>query len=109
MDQFLQSCVVDKDSDSYMLTVGPLVALFGGIITTMTMFKAFAATPWPDLGMNMLIISIILLLVGFGLLPWLLRRRYSTNIRTVDMHWRRLFGRECGMITLRVLTLLPTA
>lgn len=64
-DQFLQSCVVDKGSDGYMLTVGPLVALLGGIITTMTMFKAFAAPPWPDLGMNMLIISIILLLVGF--------------------------------------------
>jgi len=64
-DQFLQSCVVDKGSDGYMLIIGPLVALLGGIITTMTMFKAFAAPPWPDLGTNMLVISIVLLLVGF--------------------------------------------
>jgi len=64
-DQFLQSCVVDKGSDGYMLIIGPLVALLGAIIVTMTMFKAFSAPPWPDLGMNMLIISIILLFIGF--------------------------------------------
>jgi len=64
-DQFLHTCVVDKGSDSYMLIIGPLVALLGAIIVTLTMFKSFAAPPWPDLGMNLLIISIILLLVGF--------------------------------------------
>jgi len=64
-DQFRQACVVDKGSDGYMLIIGPLVAFMGGVITTCTMFKAFAAPPWPDLGMNMLIISIILLLMGF--------------------------------------------
>lgn len=31
----------------------------------MTMFKSFAAPPWTDLGPNLLIISIVLLLVGF--------------------------------------------
>jgi len=64
-DQFRQACVVDKGSDGYMLIIGPLIAFMGGVITTCTMFKAFAAPPWPDLGMNMLIISIILLLMGF--------------------------------------------
>jgi hypothetical protein len=64
-DQFRQSCIIDKGSDGYMLIVGPLVALMGGILTTMTMFKAFAAPPYPDLGTNMLVISIILLFIGF--------------------------------------------
>jgi hypothetical protein len=31
----------------------------------MTMFKVFAAPPWTDLGPNLLIVSIVLLLVGF--------------------------------------------
>lgn len=64
-DRYLQSCVIDKGGDGYMLTVGPVCALIGGIITTATMFKGFARPPWPDLGMNLLLISIILLFVGF--------------------------------------------
>jgi len=64
-DQFRQACVVDKGSDGYMLIIGPLIAFMGGVITTCTMFKAFASPPWPDLGMNLLIVSIILLLMGF--------------------------------------------
>ena len=48
-DQFRQACVVDKGSDGYMLIIGPLIAFMGGVITTCTMFKAFASPPWPDL------------------------------------------------------------
>ena len=64
-DQFRHSCVVEKSSDGYMLVIGPLIALMGGILTTMTMFKMFAKPPWPDLGINLLVLSIILLFVGF--------------------------------------------
>eukprot|EP00291_Cryptomonas_curvata_P020413 CAMPEP_0172177406 /NCGR_PEP_ID=MMETSP1050-20130122/15418_1 /TAXON_ID=233186 /ORGANISM="Cryptomonas curvata, Strain CCAP979/52" /LENGTH=338 /DNA_ID=CAMNT_0012849921 /DNA_START=202 /DNA_END=1216 /DNA_ORIENTATION=- len=64
-NKFLTACSADKGGDSYILVVGPSVAVIGAVITTATMFRAFAGPPWPDVGMNLLLLSIILLLVGF--------------------------------------------
>lgn len=63
--EFLQGCVLDKGSDGYILIIGPIFAILGGVITTLTMFKKFNGPPWPEMGMNLLLISIILLLVSF--------------------------------------------
>jgi len=60
----------------------------GGVVTTMTMFKAFASPPWPDLGMNMLIISIILLLVGF----WSIALATSEEVALLLLRGERMRG-----------------
>mmetsp|Transcript_42883 Transcript_42883/g.67260 ORF Transcript_42883/g.67260 Transcript_42883/m.67260 type:complete len:277 (+) Transcript_42883:492-1322(+) len=64
-NEFLGACVIDKGSEGFILVIGPILALLGGVITTLTMFKRFHGPPWPDLGTNLLLIAVILLLVGF--------------------------------------------
>mmetsp|Transcript_52568 Transcript_52568/g.137904 ORF Transcript_52568/g.137904 Transcript_52568/m.137904 type:complete len:363 (+) Transcript_52568:224-1312(+) len=63
--RFLAGCLADKGGDTYVLVIGPVVALFGAIFTVLTFFRHFAGPPIPDLGMNLLSLSIVLLLVGF--------------------------------------------
>mmetsp|Transcript_66954 Transcript_66954/g.100961 ORF Transcript_66954/g.100961 Transcript_66954/m.100961 type:complete len:402 (+) Transcript_66954:112-1317(+) len=63
--EFYSACIVDKGSDGFILIVGPIVALLGGVVSTLTMFTRFHRPPWPDVGINMLLIATILLLVGF--------------------------------------------
>mmetsp|Transcript_23971 Transcript_23971/g.48364 ORF Transcript_23971/g.48364 Transcript_23971/m.48364 type:complete len:404 (+) Transcript_23971:136-1347(+) len=74
--EFYRNCVIDKGSDGFILIIGPIVALLGGVICTLTMFSRFHAPPWPDIGVNLLLIAAILLLVGF----WSISISTSTEI-----------------------------
>ena len=47
------------------MCAGPIIAIVGGIITTLTMFKKFHGPPWPEVGINLLVLSLILILFGF--------------------------------------------
>mmetsp|Transcript_53898 Transcript_53898/g.108142 ORF Transcript_53898/g.108142 Transcript_53898/m.108142 type:complete len:396 (+) Transcript_53898:33-1220(+) len=63
--EFYSACIVDKGSSSFILTIGPIMALLGGVFATLTMLERFNRPPWPDVGVNLLLIGAILLLVGF--------------------------------------------
>mmetsp|Transcript_41569 Transcript_41569/g.111474 ORF Transcript_41569/g.111474 Transcript_41569/m.111474 type:complete len:340 (+) Transcript_41569:41-1060(+) len=63
--KFLLNCMADKGGDTYILVVGPAIAALGALVTIMTMFRSCSGPPWPDVGTNMLLLSIILLLIGF--------------------------------------------
>jgi len=63
--EFYSACVVDKGSSGFILVIGPIMALLGGVFATLTMLERFNRPPWPDVGVNLLLIGAILLLVGF--------------------------------------------
>eukprot|EP00285_Hemiselmis_virescens_P007082 CAMPEP_0173392776 /NCGR_PEP_ID=MMETSP1356-20130122/21150_1 /TAXON_ID=77927 ORGANISM="Hemiselmis virescens, Strain PCC157" /NCGR_SAMPLE_ID=MMETSP1356 /ASSEMBLY_ACC=CAM_ASM_000847 /LENGTH=426 /DNA_ID=CAMNT_0014350679 /DNA_START=231 /DNA_END=1511 /DNA_ORIENTATION=+ len=63
--EFYLTCLVDKGSNSYILTIGPILSIFGGVMTIMTLFRRFHGPPWPELGINLLILSLIMILFGF--------------------------------------------
>mmetsp|Transcript_49334 Transcript_49334/g.120339 ORF Transcript_49334/g.120339 Transcript_49334/m.120339 type:complete len:413 (+) Transcript_49334:152-1390(+) len=63
--QFHYTCLVDKGSSAYILNCGPVIALLGGIITTATLFKCAHGPPWPEVGINLLTLALIILFVGF--------------------------------------------
>lgn len=64
-NQFYYTCIVDKSGSAYILNCGPVIALIGGIICTATLFKCAHGPPWPEVGLNLLILSLIILFVGF--------------------------------------------
>ena len=56
---------MDKGNTAYILNCGPIMAIVGGIITILTLFKRFHGPPWPEIGTNLLVLSLILILLGF--------------------------------------------